>query len=130
MNTYHVEATREGRYWVLAIEGVGVTQARHLAEVEHMVADYIRLDRGPEAVKDLLLTVNITVAGLEDEVAAVREEVQEAIDAQARAAARSRAVARKLKDAGLTGADTARVMGVSPQRVSQLTAEDREHANA
>lgn len=120
MTAYNVTATREGRYWVLDIEGVGVTQARHLAELDRMVASYIRLDLGDDAVEGLALNVQVKVDGIEVEAADVRREIQDVLDSQERAAARSREVARKLRDAGLTGADAARVMEVSPQRYSQL----------
>jgi predicted transcriptional regulator len=120
VSTYNVTATREGRYWVLDIEGVGITQARHLAEAQTMVEDYIRLDRGADALDGAHVAVRVIVDGLEEEVEAARREVQDAVAAQARAAERSRAVARKLRDAGLTGADAAHVMDVSPQRYSQL----------
>ena len=59
-------------------------------------------------------------AGLDAEIAAVRAAVDHAERAQRDAAARSRALALRLRDAGLTGADIAVVLRVSPQRVSQL----------
>lgn len=59
MTAYHVTATREGRYWVLDIEGVGATQARHLAEFDVMIKDYVRLDLGPEAVEDINIILTI-----------------------------------------------------------------------
>jgi hypothetical protein len=43
---FQVRAERWARGWELHIAGVGVTQSRTLAEAEHMVRDYIRLDRG------------------------------------------------------------------------------------
>ncbi|SFL17037.1 hypothetical protein [Streptomyces pini] len=54
---------------------------------------------------------------------AVRSAVQATVDAhkaQVRAAAQLRETARRLREAGLTGRDMAQVLGVSPQRVSQL----------
>jgi len=67
--------------------------------------------------------VRITVTfdnELDAEIAAVRAAVDHAERAQREAAARSRALALRLRDAGLTGADIAVVLRVSPQRVSQL----------
>jgi hypothetical protein len=54
------------------------------------------------------------------EVAAVRAETQRADQTQRDAAARSRRLARRLEAAGLSGADIAVVLKVSPQRVSPL----------
>ena len=50
----------------------------------------------------------------------MRAAVDHAERAQRAAAARSRALALRLREAGLTGADIAVVLRVSPQRVSQL----------
>jgi predicted transcriptional regulator len=50
----------------------------------------------------------------------VRTTLDDAERAQRGAAARSRALAVRLREAGLTGADIAVVLRVSPQRVSQL----------
>jgi CRP-like cAMP-binding protein len=54
------------------------------------------------------------------EIAAVRAAVEHAERTQRATAARSRALALRLRDFGLSGADIAVVLGVSPQRVSQL----------
>jgi septal ring factor EnvC (AmiA/AmiB activator) len=67
--------------------------------------------------------VGITVLfdnGLDEEIAAVRADLEHAERAQRDAAARSRRLALLLREAGLSGADIAVVLRVSPQRVSQL----------
>ena len=58
--------------------------------------------------------------GLDEETRAAREAVSAADRAQRLAAAQSRATARRLRQAGLSGRDIAKVLNVSPQRVSQL----------
>ncbi len=58
--------------------------------------------------------------GLDEETRAAREAVSAADKAQRQAAAQSRAAARRLRQAGLSGRDIAKVLNVSPQRVSQL----------
>ena len=117
---YQVRARRWARGWELHIDGVGVTQSRTLATAETMVRDYIAvdLDLDPEAF-DLEITAEVG-DGLDAEVTAVRRDIREAERALAQAAERSRALARALADKGITGRDVARVLGVSPQRVSQL----------
>jgi hypothetical protein len=42
--TYHVTATRWEHYWVLNIDGIGVTQSEGLDDAEAMVRDYLRLE--------------------------------------------------------------------------------------
>ena len=118
MKTYHVLATRWSRGWQLHIDGVGVTQSHTLADAERMVRDYLALDGRSDGDVDVVISPRVDE--LVDDVAAVRAEVRDLLEAQQRVAARSREVARRLKDAGLTGVDAAAVLGVSPQRMSQL----------
>jgi uncharacterized protein YggE len=58
--------------------------------------------------------------GLDQAAIEAREAVRAAEEAQRDAAARSRSVARQLKQKGLTGRDIAALLQLSPQRVSQL----------
>jgi len=58
--------------------------------------------------------------GLDSLAREAREATTAADKAQREAAARSREIARRLREAGLTGRDIAKVLDVSPQRVSQL----------
>lgn len=34
MKTYNAKVERDGRFWLVTVVGVGVTQARHLREVQ------------------------------------------------------------------------------------------------
>ena len=116
-----VRAVREGRWWVLHIDGGGTTQARTLTQVESMVADYLSLTR--DVPPD---TVHVTITdidpgpGLADALTAARAAQADAVRAQEKAAARVRALARTMLERGLSGAEIAIVLGVSKQRVSQL----------
>jgi hypothetical protein len=128
--TYEVRAMRWARGWELHILGVGVTQSRSLTDAEAMVRDYIALDRDvlPESFD---VTIMPEVGdGIDQEVADARRQVAEAADAQRRAAERVRALARRLKAKGLSGRDMAIVLGVTPQRVSQLTGQPRHPRKA
>lgn len=121
--TVEVRAEREGRLWVLYLADGGVTQARNLGEVEAMVADYVSLTRSvpAESVRVTLTQVD-PGGGLSAEIAASRQAQAEAAQAQENAAVRVRKTAKALRDRGLTGVEIAAVLGVSKQRVSQLTA--------
>jgi hypothetical protein len=121
MTAYQVTAKRWRHGWELHIDGVGVTQSHGLKGAEAMVRDYIALDYGGEAAANAEIVI---VPELPDKV---RREVDEARREAARlarlqneVAALSRQAATDLRDAGLSGADMAVVLGVSPQRVSQL----------
>lgn len=125
MSTFNVTAKRWGSYWELHIAAadgthVGVTQSRTLGTAERMVRDYLALDLGGEpAGFDVTITPALD-GNLAGEAAAAREAVRNAEQAQRDAAVSSRDIARRLKAAGLSGADIAAVLKVSAQRVSQL----------
>jgi hypothetical protein len=112
-------AIRWDKGWELHVEGVGVTQSHGLTDAVPMIVDYVRVMTGeaPEKV-DLHIEVG---DNLDELIALTRRHVAQAAEAQKVAAEESRKVARRLKDKGLTGRDIAAVLGVSPQRVSQLT---------
>ena len=117
--TYTVRAQHWERGWELHIDGVGVTQSRTLAGAEAMVRDYLRLD-GHADWRDTDVTVVPDLDGLEVRVSRARDLTRSAEGAQRDAAREARAVARALRDQGLSVSDTATVLGVSRGRVSQL----------
>lgn len=119
-DTYRVLAKRWDKGWELHIAGVGVTQARRLHEAEVMVRDLVhrRENIPPDSFAiewDFELNDELNAA-----VRAARAAVFESSEAQVTAAAKSRAVAVRLRAAGLQGNEVAKVLGVSPQRASQL----------
>lgn len=121
MRIFAVVVEREGRWWVFAIPELGTGgQARNLAEVEREAQGVVAmwLDVSPAEV-----IVDVTVQGpahaLAEWAAAERDE-EEARQAQARAAARRRAVVRELRDQRYSAPDVGRVLGISKQRVYQL----------
>lgn len=118
--THKVKARRWEKGWELEIENFGTTQAHRLADAETMARDYIALDTG-EAPADIDVRVEVDLGGLETEASEVRREMAGAIAAQRRLTEQSRQLARRLRSTGLSVADTAEVLGVSAQRVSQLT---------
>jgi hypothetical protein len=120
VTTYNVRAKRWAHGWELHIDEVGVTQSRSLSDAERMVRDYIALDCDADPYSFDVAMVFEMGDGLDEEIAQARTEQRRAEDAQARAAERFRGVARRLRDRGLAGADMAAVLGVTPQRVSQL----------
>ena len=120
MKTYRVRAKRWEHGWKLHIENVGVTQSRTLWDAEDMARDLIgRCEDVPRDAFTVTITPEIG-GGLDEESRAAREAVSAADRAQRQAAAQSRATARRLRQAGLSGRDIAKVLNVSPQRVSQL----------
>ena len=41
MSTFEASARREGKHWVVTVEGVGVTQARSHGEAQEMAEDLV-----------------------------------------------------------------------------------------
>jgi hypothetical protein len=118
--TYNVVAKRWRHGWELHIEGLGVTQSRNLADAEAMARDYVALDLDvPEDSFDVTVTPEVG-EGIDELIKRTRDEIADAARAQSRAAESSRALVQRLKLLGLSGKDTALVLGVTPQRVSQL----------
>jgi DNA-directed RNA polymerase specialized sigma24 family protein len=120
MNTYQVLARRWEHGWELHIDGVGVTQSRTLWDAEMMARDLISRREGIATDSfDVAVTPEVG-GGLDEETREAREAVSAADRAMRDAAAQSRRAAKRLHQAGLSGRDIAKVLDVSPQRVSQL----------
>ena len=124
VKTHQAVATREGkRWWIVDVDGVGTTQARNLVEAREMARSLIAvmLDL-PEDEIDVSVSVALDPQ-LQADVERARAAIIELEGKQREVAAASRKAARDLvESAGLTGRDAAVVLGVSPQRVSQLLA--------
>ncbi|WP_454044420.1 hypothetical protein [Cellulosimicrobium sp. Marseille-Q8652] len=120
--TYTATATREGRWWVIEVEGVGATQVRALRDAADEARDMVAITLDVPA-EDVLIDLRpqISKDALE-EIQEARSAAEAAATAQALAAGKIRHAASRLECAGLTRADVAVVLGVSPQRVSQLLA--------
>ncbi len=131
MTSYSVEAWRDGKWWTFEIVThtassptghpiVAMGQARRAADVateaRHLAALWTDANEEDIAVH--------VVWRIGDEVQAAVQRAEER-DAAGRAAlseaaALRRQVVHTMRAAGITAADTATVLGVSPQRVSQL----------
>jgi hypothetical protein len=121
VRTYQVTAKRWEWGWELHIDGVGVTQSATLASARRMVRDYMVALTGADP-GEVAIDYRIELDDqLSAEIEAAREASRDAMRLQHEAAARWRAVARRLSQGQhMTGSDVAAVLKVSPQRVSQL----------
>lgn len=120
MKTYTATATREGRYWVVDVEGVGVTQGRNLKDAQVMAADLVSIKLQVPIESFAVILTAVLDPDIERAIAEAKAATAEAEAKQREAAAKSRKAVKRLKRSGLTGVDTATVLGVSAQRVSQL----------
>jgi hypothetical protein len=119
--TYRATARREDKLWVVDVEGVGVTQGRSLAEARSMAVDLVVAMR---EVKPAAVSVDMQVA-LPGELGVKVQQVKKSRSQlellQRQVGELGRGVVEGLRGAGLSGKDMAVVLGVSEQRVSQLT---------
>ena len=127
MTSYTAVAERSGDWWAVRVrEQPGVfTQAKRLDQVEAMARDALvaLLDRDPSSF-DVHVIEKLPEDVVED-VRHAREAREHALEAQAEADAAMRRAALRLVRSGLTVRDVGRVLGVSPQRVSQLAPAGR-----
>lgn len=127
MNTYTAIASRDERWWLVRIPGLGndpddglYTQARNLAEVEPMARDLIAVWlEVPEDSFGVDVKVELPADAL-DHLRIAADLRCTAAQAQARAADEYRAAARSLRASGLTVRDIGKALDISHQRAQQL----------
>jgi DNA-directed RNA polymerase specialized sigma subunit len=118
MSSYAARVVREGDWWIVTVPDIGVTQARHLADVGSQVAGLIEAMIGEQGAS---IEVDVELPeDLREQIDDARRLSESAAQAQLEAASRTREVVRNLLSKGLPQSDIATVLGVSRQRVSQL----------
>lgn len=111
-------AVREGRFWVVDVAGVGVTQGRTVREARAMAADLVEAMTGKAEGVDVHFELPDDVR---EAVAHARATSAEAQRLASVAAEEYRHAVRGLViDRGMSKADVAALLQVSQQRVSQL----------
>ncbi len=118
LSTYTAVCRRSGNWWAVSIRELkGVhTQARRLDQVPDMARDAIALmlEADPGEVQ---VTVEPEMPAPVEDALAARRAAREA----ERAAEEATAIAaRQLLDEGYTIRDAGRLLGLSPQRISQI----------
>jgi len=127
--TYRVVVTRDGGHWLADVPELqgAHTYARSLPALDQAVREVIVLaaDLPDEAMPELVLDYDYHTGDPELDTTAleVRRLRQEANELAAVATARTGEAAARLVARGLSVRDVASLLGISPQRVSQLTAK-------
>jgi predicted RNase H-like HicB family nuclease len=119
--TYTVTVRRDGRWWLVHVPDLDTAgQARTLAEAKPVAQEIIGLflDVEPDSV-EVELDVELPAAARELWATAAERETAARAAVSSAASMRRQAV-KALHDQGISQADTARALGISPQRVSQL----------
>lgn len=117
-------AVRSEGWWAIEVTGVPGgpfhTQTRRLDQVEAMVKDGIALMAEiPEAAIEVAVVPKLSQADAEL-IDAVHAASQDAATAAEFASKLSRQAVEQLRSEGMTVRDVGGLLGVSPQRVSQL----------
>lgn len=126
---YGVVVTREGGHWLADVPALpgAHTYARSLPALDQAVREVIVLaaDLPDEAMGELMLDYSYDTGDPELDATAleVRRLRRQADELAAAAAARTGEAAARLVARGLSVRDVAALLGISPQRVSQLTAK-------
>jgi hypothetical protein len=124
MHEYKVEVTRDGRWWMIHVPEIDqLTQARRIGEIAPMAESLIAISTEQQLTDITVHITSIGVPGLGD-IAARAAAIDAARNAAAHAAEAvqhdAAEYARALAKAGVPVRDTADLLHVSPQRVSQL----------
>lgn len=117
-------AQRSGNWWAVRIPEVdgAFTQARRLDQVPDMAAEAAALMLDVDSAS---ITVEVEAhTDMDSLLASVREARDAAEHAAEQSARITRKAARELLAEDYTVRDTGRLLGLSPQRVSQLAHED------
>ena len=123
VKTYQAVARREGRFWLVDVEGVGLTQGRNLQDARDMAADLVETMTGKPG--DVNFVVDLP-APLAAGLGKAKADIRQAEQALQQAAEEVRRVAAALRTTeGLTGKDVAFVLEVSEQRASQLLSSSK-----
>ncbi|MGW5240691.1 type II toxin-antitoxin system HicB family antitoxin [Monashia sp. NPDC004114] len=119
---HEVHAVKHEQWWLVTSPDApgAVSQVRSVSHAEEHAREAIAfvLDV-PEDSFDITLVIELP-GPLEGEVKAAKDAIAELAELQKRTAELSRTAARHLAEAGLKGVEVAKVLDVSPQRVSQL----------
>jgi hypothetical protein len=130
---YAVRAYRSGDWWAIEIPEVrGIfSQARRLDGVEFMARDAIAVnfEVAPDSF-DVEIRPDLGDADLDRLMRVVRDERARAAEAAERAAAGTEVAVRRLSERGYPIRDIGALLGISFQRVAQLTDRSRRHAIA
>ena len=124
---YKARAKRDGKWWAISVAGLpgALTQARRLDQAEARTREVIALVLDvPKDSFDVTVTPDLTEPQRTAMDALDQAKANYAAAAEAMAAWQRELATQLVKRDGLTVRDAAEVIGVSFQRVSQLTHEE------
>ena len=119
MITHNVTIEREGKYWLVRIDGTdGLTQARHYSEVATMAKEYLSLVEG--VPREEIAIGTITVRGASERLQRATADREKARNLEASAQRNIREIACYLRSQNVPLVEIGQIIGVSHQRAHQL----------
>jgi hypothetical protein len=120
---YIAEARRVGGWWAVDVVDVpgAHTQARRLDQVEAMARDVVSILTGQAPKSIQIEIVPVLDPTIEPVVMSAKGIRQASADLERRANTETIAASRKLRAGGLSLRDAGRLLGISHQRVAQLS---------
>ena len=125
MNTYQVNVTRDGRWWMISVPEIdGLTQARRLADVEQMARELIAVTLDARLSE---VAVDVTFGDIDGIpvgscIETISSEKAEAARLEEDAAAKTKTLVKELVAHNVPLRDIGALLGISFQRVHQLAA--------
>jgi DNA-directed RNA polymerase specialized sigma subunit len=126
---YTARAQRDGKWWAISVKGLpgALSQVRRLDQAEAMAREVIALVLDvPEDSFDVVVAPELSEEHRDALAELDRAKEQYAQSMAALAERQQKATLLLVRDAGLTVRDAATVLGVSFQRVSQLTSHSEK----
>ena len=126
MTAIKVTVRRDGKWWMVEVPQInGLTQARHVSEVEEMARSLITMSADAVDGGSCDLDIHYVVPGvkIEVELAAIARDHERARDMEARAKARRARVMAELSARNVPIRDIAELFDMSFQRVHQILAD-------
>lgn len=114
--------TRDGKWWMVDVPGVGLTQARRLGEVETMARNLVAVVQDVDEADVVVEVRYAPVEGLDiaGRLKAIEEDRRLAAEYDRRVREQTRDLARALAERHVPQRDIGAVLGVSGQRANQL----------
>lgn len=118
--TVTATASRWEHGWELTIDGEVVTQVKKLSKAFQQIRDYLDTIDPDVDHSHWAVSIEPDLGNLNGRIKAAKAATIKAKESQEKAAREASAVARDLRAAGVSGADSAVFLGISHGRVSQL----------
>ncbi len=116
---------RQADGWSVAVPALDnfQTTAKRLDKAADLIKVLASKKTG-DPICDIIVTIEAVMPGIICDLEAAQAKMHDAVQLQEQASAEIRDVVRRMRVEGLTMRDIAVILGVTPQRIAQLTASE------